>query len=183
MSPRAPRTIGSGWKIRKLGRRWKVGDQGVEQDDSQMNALGSHLRVTAHPGSLWGVSWDSCGSRNPRLPPEGMAGGSVTLSLTPWVQALWPPISSPPSPLAAFTQPPLPRTPSPAPVGPEGLAVQRPDKWGVRPHSSSHSLVSFDKIHPWSMCTCVSVCVSVCALTPAIVARISQFECFCLSYQ
>lgn len=113
MSPRAPRTIGSGWKIRKLGRRWEVGDQDMEQDDSQMNVLGSHLRVTAHPGSLWGVSWDSCGSRNPRLPPEGMAGGSVTLSLMPWVQALWPSISSPPSPLAAFTQPPLPRTPTP----------------------------------------------------------------------
>ena len=91
-------------------------------DDSQTNALGSHLRVKAYPGSLWGVSWDSCGSRNPRLPLKGMAGGSVTLLLMPLVQASWPLISSPPSPLAALTQPPLPRTPSPALVGPEGLA-------------------------------------------------------------
>ena len=59
-------------------------------DDSQTNALGSHMRVKAYPGSLWGVSWDSCGSRNPRLPLKGMAGGSVTLLLMPLVQASWP---------------------------------------------------------------------------------------------
>ena len=75
----------------------------------------------------------------------------------------------------------------PAPVSPEGLAGlvwtlspcavisrQRPDRWEVGPHSSSHPVGPFDKIHPRS----VYVCISVCVHTPATVAGISQFD-FC----
>lgn len=53
----------------------------MEQDSSQINVLGPHLRVIAHPGSLWGDSWDP---EEAHVAPGAlgflpMAGGSVAL--------------------------------------------------------------------------------------------------------
>lgn len=65
----------------------------------------------------------------------------------------------------------------PAPDSPEGLAGlvwtlspsaaitgQRPDRWEMGPHSSSHPVGPFDKIHPRSVYVCVSVCTHLLLL-------------------